>query len=98
MQSVIHALNAANADRYKEVRIQYPGFVWDPPPININKLVTLVQRVYPVQILEYLHGCGKKSDLDTGVMTNTRIRKLQVYSHLVRLKLIIITMMRVSGN
>ena len=31
-------------------------------------------------------------------MTNTRIRKLQVYSHLVRLKLIIITMIRVSGN
>ena len=42
LQSVISALNAANADRYNEVRIQYPGFVWDPPQIDINKLVFLV--------------------------------------------------------
>ena len=27
LQSVISALNATNADRYNEVRIQYPGFV-----------------------------------------------------------------------
>ena len=31
LQSVINALNATNADRYNEVRIQYPGFIWDPP-------------------------------------------------------------------
>ena len=30
LQSVINALNAANVDRYNEVRIQYPGFKWDP--------------------------------------------------------------------
>ena len=44
LQSVIHALNAANAERYNEVKVQYPGFIWDPPLIDINKLVTLVQR------------------------------------------------------
>ena len=44
LQSVIHALNAANAERYNEVKVQYPGFLWDPPLIDINKLVTLVQR------------------------------------------------------
>ena len=65
LQSVISALNATNADRYNEVRIQYPGFVWDPPPIDINKLVILVQSIYPVQVVEYSLGCGKKSDLDT---------------------------------
>ena len=62
LQSVISALNAANADRYNEVRIQYPGFVWDPPQIDINKLVFLV---YPPQVVEYSLGHGKKSDLDT---------------------------------
>ena len=65
LQSVIDALNAANADRYNEIRVQYPGFVWDPPPIDINKLVILVQSVYPAQVVEYSLGRGKKSDLDT---------------------------------
>ena len=37
LRSVISALNAVNADRYNKVRIQYPGFVWNPPPIDINK-------------------------------------------------------------
>ena len=30
LQSVIYALNAINVERYNEVRIQYPGFIWDP--------------------------------------------------------------------
>ena len=65
LQSVIHALNAANVERYNEVKIQYPGFTWDPPLIDISKLVTLVQRVYPAQVVEYTPGHGKKSSLDT---------------------------------
>ena len=56
LQSVIHALNAANAERYNEGKIQYPGFIWDPPLIDINKLVMLVQRVYPAQVVEYTLG------------------------------------------
>ena len=43
LQCVIDALNAANAERYNEVKIQYPGFTWDPPLIDIGTLVTLVQ-------------------------------------------------------
>ena len=62
LQSVI---NAANVDRYNEVRIQYPGFIWDPPLIDINKLVILVQSVYPAQVVEYSLGRGKKLDSDT---------------------------------
>ena len=65
LQSVIYALNAANADRYNKVKIKYPGFTWDPPLIDISKLVTLVQRVYPAQVVEYTLGLGKKSSLDT---------------------------------
>ena len=65
LQSVIHALNAANTERYNEVKIQYPGFTWDPPLIDISTLVTLVQSVYPAQVVEYTLGLGKKSSLDT---------------------------------
>ena len=42
LQSVIHALNATNVERYNEVRIQYQGFIWYPQLIDINKLVMLV--------------------------------------------------------
>ena len=65
LQSVINALNATNIDRYNKVRIQYPGFIWDPPLIDNNKLVMLVQSIYPAQVVEYLLGHGKKSDSDT---------------------------------
>ena len=65
LQSVIHALNATNVERYNEVRIQYPGFIWDPPLIDINKLVMLVQSIYPAQVVEYSFGHGKKSSLET---------------------------------
>ena len=65
LQSVIHALNAANVERYNEIKVQYPGFMWDPPLIDINKLVMLVQRVYPAQVVEYTLGHGKKSSSET---------------------------------
>ena len=65
LQCVIDALNAANTERYNEVKIQYPGFTWDPPLIDIGTLVTLVQRAYPAQVVEYTLGRGKKLDLDS---------------------------------
>ena len=43
LQCMIDALNATNTERYNEVKIQYPGFTWDPPLIDIGTLVTLVQ-------------------------------------------------------
>ena len=61
LQSVIHKLNAK---KYNRVKIQYPGFTWDPPLIDIGTLVTLVQRAYPAQVVEYTLGHGRKSDLD----------------------------------
>ena len=65
LQWVIDAVNAANTERYNEVKIQYPGFTWDPPLIDIGTLVTLIQRACPAQVMEYTLGCGKKSDLDS---------------------------------
>ena len=61
LQSVIHTLNVANTERYNEVKMQYPGFTWDPPLIDIG---TLVQRAYPAQVVEYTLRRGRKSDLD----------------------------------
>ena len=43
LQSAISALNAANIERYNEVKIQYPDFVWQPPQVEIGTLVTLIQ-------------------------------------------------------
>ena len=62
LQCVIDALNAANTERYNEVKIQYPGFTWDPPLIDIG---TLVQRAYPAEVVEYTPERGKKLDLDS---------------------------------
>ena len=59
--SVIHALNAANVERYNEVT----GFIWDPQLIDINKLVTLVQGAYPAQVVECALGRGKKLSSET---------------------------------
>ena len=63
LQSVISALNAANVERYNEVKIQYPDFTWQPPLIKISMLVTLIQRAYPAQVVEYTLG-RKKSTLE----------------------------------
>ena len=56
LQSVISALNAANMERYNQVKIQYPDFTWQPPLIEISMLVTLIQRAYPAQVVEYTLG------------------------------------------
>ena len=65
LQSVIDALNAANVGRYNNFKIQYPSFTWDPPLIDIRTLVTLVQQVYPAQVVKHTLGSGKKSTMDT---------------------------------
>ena len=56
LQSVISALTAANMERYNQVKIQYPYFTWQPPLIEISMLVTLIQRAYPAQVVEYTLG------------------------------------------
>ena len=68
LQSVINTVNAANLGRYNEVKIQYPDFTWQPPLIEISMLVTLIQRAYPAQVVEYTLG-RKKSSLDNTVKT-----------------------------
>ena len=60
LKTVISALNAANAGCYNDLRIKYPGFMLEPPVVDINKLVTVIQSIYPVQVLQYSLGATKK--------------------------------------
>ena len=62
-------------ERYNEVKIQYPGFTWDPPFIDIGTLVTLVQRAYPAQVVEYTLGRGKKSSLDAEAAVKHKVEE-----------------------
>ena len=36
--------------------MQYPDFTWQPPLIEISTLVTLIERAYPAQVVEYTLG------------------------------------------
>ena len=68
LQSVISTLNTANLERYNKVKIQYPDFTWQPPLIETSMLVTLIQRAYPAQVVEYTLG-RKKLSLENAVKT-----------------------------
>ena len=56
LQTVISALNAVDTERYNQVKMQYPDFTWQPQLIEISTLVTLIQRAYPAQVVEYTLG------------------------------------------
>ena len=54
--AVISALNVANIGCYNDLIIKYPGFISESPVVNINKLASVIQSVYPTQVLQYLLG------------------------------------------
>ena len=47
--AVLNALNATNMGHYNDLRIRYPGFLLEPPVININKLTSVVQGIFPLK-------------------------------------------------
>ena len=51
LKAVTSALNATNVGHYNDLRIKYPGFMLELPVVDINKLVAIIQSVYPMQIL-----------------------------------------------
>ena len=59
--AVLSALNAANMGRYNNLRIRYPGFLLQPPAININKLTSVVQSIFLAQVLKYTLGYSIKN-------------------------------------
>ena len=56
LNAVLSALNATNMGRYNDLRIRYPGFLLEPPVMDINKLTSVVQSIFPTQVLQYLLG------------------------------------------
>ena len=59
--AVLSALNATNMGQYNNLRIQYPGFLLEPPVIDINKLTSVVQSIFPAQVLKYALGDWMKN-------------------------------------
>ena len=62
MKVIISALNVANAGCHNDLGIKYPGFMLKPPPVDINKLVQVIQNVYPAQVVQYSLGASKKDE------------------------------------
>ena len=62
LKTVISALNATNVGHYNDLRIKYSGFMLEPPVIDVNKLVVVIQSVYPMQVLQYSLGGTKQEE------------------------------------
>ena len=58
--AVISALNAANIGHYNDFKLKYPGFILEPPAIDINRLTSVIHSVYPTQMLQYSLGDSMK--------------------------------------
>ena len=69
--AVLSALNAANMGRYNNFRIRYPGFLLEPPVIDINKLTTVVQSIFPAQVLNYAIGDRIKNPAPASLETKS---------------------------
>ena len=54
--AVLSALNATNTGCYNDLRIRYPGFLLELPVIDINKLTSVIQSIFPTQVLQYSLG------------------------------------------
>ena len=62
-------MNATNIGCYNDLRIKYPGFVLEPPVVDINKLASVIQSVYPTQVLQYSLGDRIKENPTTSKTT-----------------------------
>ena len=62
LKTVISASNVTNIGHFYDLRIKYPGFMLEPPVVDINKLVAIIQSIYPMQVLQYSLGGTKKEE------------------------------------
>ena len=46
LKVILSALNSAHEGHYNDLRIKYTGFIFEPPLIDINKLVQVIQCIY----------------------------------------------------
>ena len=62
LKVIISTLNVVNVGCYNDLRIKYLGFMLGPLPVNIIKLVQVIQSVYPAQVVQYSLGASKKDE------------------------------------
>ena len=65
LKVIISTLNVANVGSYNDLRIKYPGFMLEPLLVDINKLVQVIQSVYPAQVVQYSLGASKRDEAKT---------------------------------
>ena len=84
LKAVISALNATNEGCHNDLRIKYPGFMLEPPVVDINKLVMVIQSVYPMQVLQYSLGATKKEESaasNTAITVSEDINNVGLFLH-----------------
>ena len=62
LKVIISTLNVANVGHYNDLRIKYPGFMLEPPQVDIKKLVQVIQSIYPAQVAQYSLGTSRKAE------------------------------------
>ena len=65
LKVIISTLNVINVGHYNDLRIKYPGFMLEPLPVDINKLVQVIQSVYPAEVVQYSLGAARKDEAKT---------------------------------
>ena len=50
LKVIISAINVTNVGCYNNLRIKYPSFMLEPLPVDINKLVQVIQNGYPAKL------------------------------------------------
>ena len=84
LKTVISALNAANVGHYNDQKIKYPGLMLEAPVVDINKLVTVIQSIYPMQVLQYSLGATKKEGSaasNTAIAVSKDINNVGLFPH-----------------
>ena len=62
LKVIISASNVANVGCYNDLRIKYPGFMLEPQPVYISKLLQVIQSICQAQVVQYSPGASKKDE------------------------------------
>ena len=85
LKTVISASSATNIGHFYDLRIKYPGFMLEPPVVDINKLVAIIQSIYPMQVLQYsLGGTKKEEPAASNTAVSEDINNVGLFPHKVK--------------
>ena len=80
--AVISALNTTNVGHYNDLRIKYPGFMLEPPVVDIKKLVSVIHTAYPGQVLQYsLGGKMKEKPITSNTAVSEDVNNVDLFPH-----------------